>query len=121
MLVAASQIVCVDARYLKGEYESIVLVMATRDSDNKLVMTTFAIVSKENADGYVYPFREAKKNPEVAAFLDNLETAIYADGHKESPTTLSEELPLSQFRTCTKHLLGNLKKGIESVRGYLHV
>ena len=114
--VAASQIVCVDAKHLKGEYEGVVLVMATKDSDNKLVMTAFAIVPKENADGYEYLFREAKKNAEMAVFLDNPKTIIYADGHKGSPAALSKELPLSQFRTCTKHLIGNLKKGIGPVR-----
>ena len=114
--IAASQIVYVDARHLKGEYEGVVLVMATEDSDNKLVMTAFVIVQKENADGYAYLFREAKKNPEMAVFLDNPKTTIYTDGQKGSPAALSKELPLSQFRTCTKHLIGNFKKGIGPVR-----
>ena len=78
--------------------------MVTKDSDNKLVTTAFTIVPKENAGGYAYLFREAKKNPEMAVFLDNPKTTIYPDGLKGSSAALSKELPLSQFHTSTKHL-----------------
>ena len=39
-------------------------MMSTKDSDNKLVMAAFA-VDVENAAGYAYLFREAKKNPDI--------------------------------------------------------
>ena len=55
--------------------------MSTKDSDNKLVMAAFAVVDVENAAGYAYLFREAKKNPDMAAFLNSPDTTIYADGH----------------------------------------
>ena len=86
---------------------------------NSLVHVTVLLSDSNNADGYAYLFREEKKNLEMAAFLDNLEITISADGHKASPAALSKKLPLLQFCTCTKHRIENLKKGIGPVRGYL--
>ncbi|CAN0350255.1 unnamed protein product [Pylaiella littoralis] len=106
------KIVCVDAGFLKGEYEGQIIVLSTKDSDNRLVMAAFAIADKENADNYAYLFREAKKNPEMAAFLNSPDTTIYADGHLGTPVAKARELPQSQFRNCVKHLIGNLNKGI---------
>ena len=48
--------------------------MSTKDSDNQLVMAAFAVVDVENAAGYAYLFREAKKNPDMAAFLNSPDT-----------------------------------------------
>lgn len=104
-----------DAEHLKGDYGGIVLTMAAKDSENKLFVVALAVVPEENAEGYAYLFREAKKNPEMAAFLDNPTTTIFADGHRGSPAAMRVELPHAQFRTCTRHLIRNLKRGIGSV------
>ena len=89
--------------------------MSTKDSDNKLVMAAFAVVDVENAAGYAYLFREAKRNPDMAAFLNSPDTTIYADGHLGTPAAKVKELPLSQFRNCVKHLIGSFRKGIGPV------
>lgn len=115
LVFASSQIVCVDAGFLKGEYEGQIYVMSTKDGDNKLVMTAFAVGDVENAAGYAYLFREAKKNPDMAAFLNSPDTTIYADGFKGTPVAKAQEIPLSQFRNCVKHLIGSMKKGIGPV------
>ena len=41
---AASPTICVDTGHLKGEHEGVVLDTDTNYSNNKLVMTAFAIV-----------------------------------------------------------------------------
>ena len=60
-------------------------------------------------------FREAKKNPDMAAFLNSSDTTIYADGHLGTPAAKAKESPLSQFRNCVKHLIGSLRKGVGPV------
>ena len=84
--------------------------MSTKDSDNKLVMAAFAVVDVENAAGYAYLFREAKTNPDMAAFLNSPDTTIYADGHLRTPAAKEKELPLWQLGNCVKHLIGSLRK-----------
>ena len=82
-------------------------MMSTKDSDNKLVMADFAVVDVENVAGYAYLFREARKNPDMAAFLNSPDTTIYADGHLGTLAAKAKELPLSHFRNCVKHLIGS--------------
>ena len=89
--------------------------MSTKDSDNKLVMAAFAVVDVENAAGYAYLFREAKKNPDRAAFLNSPDTTIYSDCHLETPAGKAKEVTLSQLRNCVKHLIGSLKKSLGPV------
>ena len=89
--------------------------MSTKDSDNKLLMAAFAVDDVENAAGYAYLFREVKKNPDMAAFLNSPDTTIYAESHLGTPAAKAKELPLSQFRNCVKHLIGSLRKGIGPV------
>ena len=112
---ASSQIVCVDAGFLNGDYEGQIILTSTKDSDNKLVMAAFAVVDAENAAGYAYLFREAKKNPGMAAFFNSPDTTIYADDHLGTPTVKAKELPLSQILNCVKHFIGSLRKGIGPV------
>ena len=50
--------------------------MSTKDSDNQLVMAAFAVVGVENAAGYAYLFCDAKKNPDMAAFLNSPDTCL---------------------------------------------
>ena len=94
----------------EGDYEGQIIVMSTKDSDNKLVMAAFAVVDVENAAGYAYLFREAKTNPDMAAFLNSPDTTIYADGHLRTPAAKEKELPLWQLGNCVKHLIGSLRK-----------
>lgn len=70
--------------------------MAAIDSGNKLVPVAFATISKENADGYAFLFREEKKNTEVVTFLDNPATTIFADDHRGSPGAMRAEVPLAR-------------------------
>ena len=65
--------------------------------------------------GYAYLFREAKKNPDMADFLNSPDTTIYADGHLGTPAAKAKEFPLSTVRDCVKHLIGSLRKGIGPV------
>ena len=58
--------------------------MSTTDSD-KLVMVAFTVVDVENTAGYAYLFREAKTNPDMAAFLNSPDTTIYEDFHLGAP------------------------------------
>ena len=69
--------------------------MSTKDSDNNLVIAAFALLDAWNAAGYAYLFREAKKNPGMATFLNSPDTTIYADVHLGSPAVKAKELQLS--------------------------
>ena len=85
--------------------------MSTKDSDNNLVIAAFALLDAGNAAGYAYLFREAKKNPDMASFLNSPDTTMYADGHLGTLDAKAMKLPLLQFRNCVEHLVGSLRKG----------
>lgn len=92
------------------------LTLSCKDSNNKLIHVATAIVPKEDASGYRFLLSQAKKNPEMVAFLDNPATTFFSDGHKGSPAAMRTEAPRAQHRTCVKHVINNLREVVGSVR-----
>ncbi|CAN0502858.1 unnamed protein product, partial [Laminaria digitata] len=107
-------IVAIDGGHLKGEWKGVMLTLSCKDSNNKLVHVATVIAGKENAASYQFLLRQAKRNPEMAVFLDNPKTTFFSDGHKGSPAAMKTEVPRAQHRTCVKHVINNLREAVGS-------
>ena len=91
------------------------LILTSKDSDNKLVHVAAAVTAKEDAESYRFLLLHSMRNPEMAAFLDSPATTFYSDGHRRSNAALEIVVPRAQHRTCVKRVINNLGQPVGSV------
>ena len=102
------QMVAVDAGHLKGQWNGVMLTLSCKDSNNRLIHVATAVTPKEDASSYRFLLLQAKRNPEMATFLNDRRTTFFSGGHRGSPAAMKAEVPLAQHRTCVKHVINNL-------------
>ena len=108
--------VAIDAGHLKGKWNRVMLTLSCKDSNSRFIHVVTVVTPKENASSYRFLFQQAKRNPELATFLNDRRTTFFSDGHMGSPAAMRAEVPLAQDSTCVTHVINNLCEAVSSAR-----
>lgn len=99
------QVLGLNVGRLKGLWNGVSIVLAAKDSNNKIIVVATALVDKENEDNYVFFLENCMKNAEFSAFLDSPRTTIYMEGHRGSAAAVMRVIPLASVRRCARHMI----------------
>ncbi|CAB1108161.1 unnamed protein product [Ectocarpus sp. CCAP 1310/34] len=109
MLVATSKdadtklVLCVDAGHLKGDWNGMMLVATGTDADTKLVHVATSICDKENTDNYSWFYLMMKNNVDMAEVLNSPKTTLFTDKHKSHEPAITLHAPNTVWRWCLRH------------------
>ncbi|CAN0082506.1 unnamed protein product, partial [Sphacelaria rigidula] len=108
------QAFCKDCAYLKGIWNGIYSLLTVEDADNKVVIVCLVVAHKENQEMYRYMIHNAKRNPEMSAWLNKRSTTYFVDGHKGSEAGVPPAVPLAEQGRCVRHLANNITPALGS-------
>lgn len=107
-LLPPPQCFSLDGAHLKGKWPGTILTMTTTDANNKVNLCAFAVVPKESASAYRYLLRQAMRNEQMRAFLNNAATTCFTDGAKGADSALEKRAPLTEVRHCLQHIIRSI-------------
>lgn len=92
------------------------LVATCKDANNTLLHVATVVCDKENADNYTWLYKMMKKNADMDGVLKSPKTTIYTDQHTSHAPAINLEAGNCQWRFCLRHVIGNIKQNVGSVR-----
>ncbi|KAE8183396.1 hypothetical protein CF335_g8335 [Tilletia laevis] len=100
-------IVALDGTFLKGKVKMVLLLAATFDANDSLIILAWALVSSESTSSWSWFIKNLK-----AAFprIEKPFTTITSDRDKGLLAAVEDELPEVCHAYCCYHLAANLKK-----------
>ena len=96
-------------RFKKG----VILLLVTRDGNNKLLVPAWVICLKEDSDNYLYMAHQAKKLTGLSTYLDRHRHVLYSDRHKGIPA-FEREFSCG-YANCMKHIIDNLRVHLKKI------
>jgi len=107
----------VDGTFFRHVYfhNGCLLLLVTRDGNNKLMVLCWVVCLKENTDNYLYMAEHAKKVKGLAEYLNRARHLLYSDRHKGIPGFEG------QFKcgvaNCIVHIVENVRDHIKKIKG----
>jgi hypothetical protein len=93
----------------------ILLILTTRDGDNRILPLAWVICLKENAPNYEYFAKHCKKVKGLQPYLDRAQHLLYSDRHKGIPAF--QRCFKCGTADCVNHLLTNCRDHCSSKGG----
>eukprot|EP00904_Undaria_pinnatifida_P003990 jgi/Undpi1/13592/HiC_scaffold_9.g03246.m1 len=116
----SEQVLCVDAGFLKGEWEGVMLIATFKDANNTSVHLATVICDKENSDNYSFLYALMRKNSYMEEVLDSDKTTIYTDQHQSHSSALYLHAGHAVWKWCLRHLITNLDQEVgQAVNGWI--
>ena len=106
---------CVDAGFLKGEWEGVMLIATFKDANNTLVHLATVICDKENSDNYSFLYAIMRKNSYMEEVLDSDKTTVYTDQHQSHSSALYLHAHHAVWKWCLRQLITNLDQEVGQV------
>ena len=87
------QVFSIDAAYLKGDWNGVILTLFFKDAGNNIIHIATAVCPTECADSYSYLLSKALEVDGLREVMNNTSYTCFSEGRKGSNTTLHECYP----------------------------
>ena len=102
----------IDGTFFKHvTYKGVVLILVTRDGNNKLLLVAWVIATTENGENYKYVAQNLKNMAGVQAYLNRSQQLLYSDLHKGIPTFESHFT--CGKANCIVHIADNVREHVK--------
>jgi len=106
----------IDATFFRHvKYKGRVLILVTRDGNNKLLLLAWVIATKENAVNYKYMAEKVKEMEDLKGYLNRPQHLLYSDRHKGIPA-FENEFDCGTAH-CIVHVADNAKDWVKKHYG----